>query len=158
LLCRPIWLRDYGAPRISEQMTTGYQVERKRERERERERERNLFICFQFLRLFIFIFTYLLYILITPITLPQSFPFPSPLSRWGGPGYPLTLTHQVSEGLGASSPTEARQGSPAKTYPTYVRATAFGTIPMVWWSRIRCGKGQEGFLSFLKAETHFNST
>ena len=55
-------------------------------------------------------------------TLLQSFPqpSPSPLIKWGLPEYPPTLTYQVSEGLGASSPIEARQGSPARrTYPMY---------------------------------------
>jgi hypothetical protein len=47
---------------------------------------------------------------------------PPPLLLWVGGGPPVyspTLAHQVSVRLGASSPTEARQGSPARrTYPT----------------------------------------
>ena len=44
-----------------------------------------------------------------------------PFSFEGGvlPKYSLTLVHQVSAGLGASFPTESRQGSPARTYPIY---------------------------------------
>ena len=45
--------------------------------------------------------------------------FPSPLNEWGPLGYSSILIHQVSLELGTSSPTEARQGSPAsRTYPT----------------------------------------
>ena len=65
-------------------------------------------------------------------TLLQSFPqpSPSPLIKWGLPEYPPTLTYQVSEGLGASSPIEARQGSPAiRTYPMY-RQRLLGHPPL----------------------------
>jgi len=52
--------------------------------------------------------------------LPQSFPptpYLPPFSSEQGAGQ---LAHQVSMKQGASSPTEARQGSPARrTYPTY---------------------------------------
>lgn len=41
----------------------------------------------------------------------QSLVSPFHLRGWGSPGYPPTLTHQVSAGLGASSPTEAGQGA-----------------------------------------------
>lgn len=41
-------------------------------------------------------------------------PFPFPLGMGRPPEYPLTLTHHISAGLGISSPTEARQGSPAR--------------------------------------------
>lgn len=37
-------------------------------------------------------------------------PFPSSLGSWALPGYHLTLAHQLTAGLGTSSPTEARQG------------------------------------------------
>ena len=65
-----------------------------------------LFVCF----------TYSLYI-------PLAAPLPVTISHNPFPHRPLphtTLAHQVSVRLGASSPTEARQGSPARrTYPTY---------------------------------------
>ena len=49
--------------------------------------------------------------------LPPSLPLTESLPHhlWEGrclPGYPPTLVHQVSAGLGTSSPTKARQGSP----------------------------------------------
>jgi hypothetical protein len=54
-----------------------------------------------------------------PFPIPHP-PLPSPLSRWGLPGYPLTLAHLDSVRLSTSSPTEARQGSSARrTYPIY---------------------------------------
>jgi hypothetical protein len=43
-------------------------------------------------------------------------------------GYLLTLVLQVSVRLGVSSPTEARQGSPART--NHTQATAFGIAPL----------------------------
>jgi hypothetical protein len=50
--------------------------------------------------------------------IPLSYgPSSSPLRSGGGgvsPGYFPTLAHQVTAGLGASSPTEARQGCPVK--------------------------------------------
>jgi hypothetical protein len=57
----------------------------------------------------------------------NPFPIPPPLLLWADenpPGYPPpthpTLTLQVSTRLRASSPTEARQLSPARrTYPIY---------------------------------------
>lgn len=43
-----------------------------------------------------------------PLTILR--PSPSPLDKWGPPGYPHpTLTLQVSSRLGTSFPTEARQ-------------------------------------------------
>ena len=52
-----------------------------------------------------------------PSPIPTSH---SPMSCWVSPGYPHTPAFQVSVRLGASSPTEARQGSPPRrTYPTY---------------------------------------
>jgi hypothetical protein len=63
---------------------------------------------------------------------PPSKSFPSPLLLWedGGPsGYPSTLAIQVSMGLGASSPTGSRQGSPDKRNIFHVQATAFGMAP-----------------------------
>jgi hypothetical protein len=54
---------------------------------------------------------------------PTILPTISPILLWAGgglPEYPPILTHQVSVRLGPSSPTEARQVSPArKTYPKY---------------------------------------
>jgi hypothetical protein len=55
------------------------------------------------LTLFYLIF-YSLYILICPSSHP-----PSPLRVEAPFEYPPTLAHQVSEGLGGASPTEARQ-------------------------------------------------
>ena len=51
----------------------------------------------------------------------RHFPSPSSLSRWGPPGYPPTMAHQNSVRLGVSSPTEARQGRPARrTYSVMI--------------------------------------
>ena len=44
--------------------------------------------------------------------LKRCLPSPSPLREWPLSGIPPTLAHQVSARLGASSPIEARQGSP----------------------------------------------
>jgi hypothetical protein len=49
--------------------------------------------------------------LITIPVLPSQIysPYPSshsPLTRWGGAGYPSTLEHEISAELGTSSPTE----------------------------------------------------
>ena len=54
----------------------------------------------------------------SPLSLPlhillHILPSPSPLRR-GPLGYQPTLAHQVTSGLGTSSPTKARQGSPVK--------------------------------------------
>jgi hypothetical protein len=58
----------------------------------------------------------------SPPTILSQFPYPF-FSEWVGTcplDIPSTLTLQASTRLGASSPTEAGQGSPAKrTYPTY---------------------------------------
>ena len=43
---------------------------------------------------------------------------------------PPTLVHQVSERLGTSSPTEARQGSPDLKNISHIEATAFKTAPI----------------------------
>ena len=55
-------------------------------------------------------------------------PSASPLRKWRPLWvYPPPLAHKVSVGLGASSPTEARQSSPARrTYPT---GNSFWDIP-----------------------------
>ena len=56
-----------------------------------------------------------------PLTIPPTSSSPSPLRGWSPhphPEYLSTLEHQVSAGLGASFPTKARLGSPARrTYP-----------------------------------------
>jgi hypothetical protein len=49
----------------------------------------------------------------TPLQLPTPSPSPLGTGRFLS-GYHPTLAHQVSAGLGTSSPTEARQGSPAR--------------------------------------------
>ena len=46
-----------------------------------------------------------------PPTILPTILSPSPLSRWGPPGYPVTQLSQVSVRLGASSPTKARQST-----------------------------------------------
>ena len=46
-----------------------------------------------------------------PIIFPIPLCTPSPLSRYGPLGYPLTLAYQVFARLGTSSPTEDRQDS-----------------------------------------------
>jgi hypothetical protein len=79
-------------------------------------------------KLFNFFFTYSLYILLISLLLvttshnPSS--SPSPQHDLVLPGYPPNLALQVSVRLGASSPTEARQGSPVRrthiqNNPTY---------------------------------------
>lgn len=79
--------------------------------------------------IYFIIFTYSLYISLTVPLLVIPFhshsptlPSPSPLRRWGPPGYPLPPPHalQVSARTGASSPTAARQNSPPRrTYSMY---------------------------------------
>ena len=71
-------------------------------------------------------FTSSLYILLTahlPVTPPTALPPPlstAPLGSWSPSlGIPPKLALQVSARAGASTPTEARQGSPARTYSTY---------------------------------------
>ena len=63
-----------------------------------------------------------------PHHLPPTILLPSPLpfsSEWQGhPGYLPTLAHQASVKLGASCPTKARQGNPAKR--TYATSMGFG--------------------------------
>ena len=53
-----------------------------------------------------------------PSSSPSLFPFPfHTLLRWGGvphSRYPPRLAHQVTAGLGVSSPTEAREGRPVR--------------------------------------------
>jgi hypothetical protein len=64
--------------------------------------------------------------------LPHKVPPPihSPL-LWEGslPGYHLTLAHQESAGLGASSPTVVRQGNPMCHE---LRSMLFGWLPSLW--------------------------
>jgi hypothetical protein len=76
-----------------------------------------------FMYSFIHSFIHSLYI---PLTAPlsghpflQFSPYPLPFSseKLGYPGHSPTLAHRVSVRLGASSPTEARQDSPARTCP-----------------------------------------
>jgi hypothetical protein len=81
-------------------------------------------IVFLFSNYYYFIylfFTYSLYLLLTThsqSSISQSFPtyLHFPLRGYGTHWYPPTLTHQVSVGLGISSPTETREGSPARRH------------------------------------------
>ena len=73
-------------------------------------------------------------ILISPhrFPLPQLFPQfpPSPLSRWKSPLCIPQSCHFKSARLGATSSTEASQGSPdRRTYPTY-RQQLEGKLPL----------------------------
>jgi hypothetical protein len=85
-----------------------------------------LFI-YLFIHSFIHSFTCSLYILIadpSPPSHPSDSPlFPVLLLFWGRgpPGKQPTLAHQVTAGLGTSSPTEARQGSPVRDMGSTVR-------------------------------------
>jgi hypothetical protein len=59
------------------------------------------------------------------------------------PGYPPTLSHQVSAELLDSSPTEARQGSRSQGSGFHRQATALGTAPapVVWYPHSICAGG-----------------
>jgi hypothetical protein len=85
------------------------------------------FVYFYYIYLYMYTHTHtyiLLIHFISQSSLPQSFLHPSspyPLSQWGSSWVPpiTTLALQVSARLGPSSPTGARQGSPARrTYST----------------------------------------
>lgn len=63
---------------------------------------------------------------------------PFPLRGEGSPGYPRTLVYQVCTGLGASSPTSSRQGSPIGE-PIPPSGYSFKDISPLWFLRYPCG-------------------